>query len=80
LSSAASAIGCATCGQGNPTDPYYWLDALEAYDPVNDSWSTKSPMPTARFGEHARASARVLTEALAIAGAGLAVGLPSASD
>jgi N-acetylneuraminic acid mutarotase len=32
----------------NNTSPY--LNQLEAYDPVADTWSEKAPMPTARFG------------------------------
>jgi hypothetical protein len=32
-------------------DPYYSeVDVNEAYDPVNDAWTTKSPMPASGFG------------------------------
>lgn len=35
-----------TSASGNPVA----FDVTEEYDPANNSWSTKAPMPTARFG------------------------------
>ena len=51
--SAAGALGSDgkiyVVGGGHPGQPDYGVyDTLEAYDPLTDSWETKSPMPTAR--------------------------------
>jgi N-acetylneuraminic acid mutarotase len=41
-------IGGTTTGYN--TTPAVPINTVEAYDPVTDSWTTLSPMPTARFG------------------------------
>ena len=44
------AIGGQGCPAGTPPPCSYALATVEAYDPATDSWTTKSPMPTARWG------------------------------
>ncbi len=35
-------------GRTNPNASGAWLASMEAYDPTTDTWTSKSPMPTAR--------------------------------
>ena len=40
-------------GGSNNSSPYLGFSIVEEYDPATDSWISKTPMPTARFGSSA---------------------------
>ncbi len=63
-------------GEGNPDDPHFLFDAVEAYNPETDEWVELPPMPNPRHGTFAA----TIADTMFLPGGGRMLGRVEAND